>query len=50
MPGGGTVTIRTENLTIDDEMALLLMVRPGAYAAVQMQDTGLGMPPEIWPG
>ncbi|SFU85851.1 PAS domain S-box-containing protein [Methylobacterium sp. 174MFSha1.1] len=47
MPGGGTVTIRTENLTIDDEMALLLLVRPGAYAVVQMQDTGLGMPPEI---
>ncbi len=47
MPGGGTVTIKTENLTIDDDMALLLMVRPGAYAVVQMQDTGLGMPPEI---
>ncbi|MET7242038.1 hybrid sensor histidine kinase/response regulator [Methylobacterium sp. EM32] len=47
MPGGGTVTIRTENLTIDDEMALLLLVRPGPYAVVQMQDTGLGMPPEI---
>ncbi|AWN50712.1 hybrid sensor histidine kinase/response regulator [Methylobacterium sp. 17Sr1-1] len=47
MPGGGTVTIKTENITIDDEMALLLLVRPGPYAVVQMQDTGLGMPPEI---
>ncbi|WP_420865478.1 hybrid sensor histidine kinase/response regulator [Methylobacterium indicum] len=47
MPGGGTVTIKTENLTIDDEMGLLLMVRPGPYAVVQVQDTGLGMPAEI---
>ncbi|MGE7414549.1 histidine kinase famiy protein, partial [Methylobacterium tarhaniae] len=47
MPGGGTATIRTENLTIDDGMALLLMVRPGPYVVVQVQDTGLGMPAEI---
>ncbi|TGD99304.1 hybrid sensor histidine kinase/response regulator [Methylobacterium nonmethylotrophicum] len=47
MPGGGTVTITTENLTVDDETALVLMVRPGPYAVVQMQDTGTGMPPEI---
>ncbi|MGE7419116.1 hybrid sensor histidine kinase/response regulator [Methylobacterium tarhaniae] len=48
MPHGGTVTVKTENLLIEDEdSALYKTVGPGAYVVVSVTDTGIGMPPEI---
>ncbi|GEP02638.1 hybrid sensor histidine kinase/response regulator [Methylobacterium oxalidis] len=48
MPGGGTVTVKTENLLIEDEdTALYKMVGPGGYVVISVTDTGGGMPPEI---
>ena len=48
MPDGGTVTVKTENLLIEDEdTALYKTVPPGAYVVVSVTDTGTGMPPEI---
>ena len=48
MPNGGTVTVKTENLLIEDEdTALYKTVGPGAYVVVSVTDTGTGMPPEI---
>jgi len=48
MPDGGTVTVRTEILLIEDEdTALYKTVPPGAYVVISVTDTGLGMPSEI---
>jgi PAS domain S-box-containing protein len=48
MPDGGTVTVKTENLLVEDEdAALFKTVGPGAYVVVSVTDTGSGMPPEI---
>jgi PAS domain S-box-containing protein len=48
MPGGGTVTVKTENLLIaNEDAALSRMVSPGAYAVVSVMDTGTGMAPEV---
>ena len=48
MPSGGTVTVKTENLLVEDEdTALAKTVPPGAYVVVSVTDTGTGMPPEI---
>ncbi|GJD32712.1 Blue-light-activated protein [Methylobacterium adhaesivum] len=48
MPGGGTVTVKTENLLVEDEdAALFKTVGPGAYVVVSVTDTGSGMVPEI---
>ena len=46
MPQGGTLTIRTENRTVDDAMAARLELEPGAYATLTLTDTGDGMSPE----
>jgi PAS domain S-box-containing protein len=45
MPEGGTVTIRTARteVSLEDEAPL----SPGTYAAVEVVDTGRGMPPEV---
>ncbi|MFY9293504.1 MAG: hybrid sensor histidine kinase/response regulator [Methylorubrum rhodinum] len=48
MPEGGTVTVRTENLLIEDEDAALYKTVPlGAYVVISVTDTGTGMPSEI---
>jgi PAS domain S-box-containing protein len=48
MPGGGTVTVKTENLLVEDEdAALFKTVGPGAYVVISVTDTGSGMVPEI---
>ncbi len=48
MPAGGTVTVRTENLLVEDEdAALFKTVGVGAYVVVSVTDTGTGMAPEI---
>jgi PAS domain S-box-containing protein len=41
MPGGGTVTIRAGNSRLDDE------VRSGDFVAVQVEDEGMGIPPDV---
>lgn len=46
MPGGGTVTIRLENLTISDKPGLLLPIEPGHYVKVTIADQGAGIAKE----
>ena len=44
MPTGGTLTVKTENVTLDDEdCSLLPDARPGAFIRLAVVDTGAGM-------
>jgi PAS domain S-box-containing protein len=44
MPGGGTLTIGTANVELDEHYAKThLAARPGSYAALTVTDTGAGM-------
>jgi PAS domain S-box-containing protein len=48
MPKGGTLTIDTENITIDDNYARIhLDAHPGDYIIISIADTGTGMTPEM---
>jgi PAS domain S-box-containing protein len=46
MPGGGTITIGLDNVTITRETADELEVAAGDYVRIQVTDTGLGMDPD----
>ncbi|UUX94407.1 histidine kinase famiy protein [Aquabacterium sp. J223] len=47
MPQGGRITLRTENLLIDDAgAALRTLPAPGPYVGISVSDTGQGIPPE----
>lgn len=47
MPGGGKLTIGTNNVTVDREMAgKYIDARPGLYVLLAVSDTGTGMDPE----
>jgi PAS domain S-box-containing protein len=47
MPDGGTITIETKNVTLDEDyIALNPSAAPGDYIAVHISDTGTGMNPE----
>lgn len=49
MPGGGTLTIKIENMTLDPSMAQRLHAdaRAGAYVCMSVADSGTGIPPEV---
>jgi CheY-like chemotaxis protein len=48
MPGGGTLTIDTANITVDEAYAEGRPgLKPGRYARLRVSDTGTGMPPEV---
>ena len=48
MPQGGTLTITTDNVVLDEDHArCLTSVRPGAYVMLKVTDTGTGMTDEI---
>ena len=47
MPQGGVLTIRAENVVLDDNYARMhLEAAPGKYVMITVIDTGLGIPPE----
>ena len=43
----GTLTVRTANVALDQEAADLAEVPPGEYVQIEVDDTGVGMPPEV---
>jgi len=48
MPAGGTLTVRTANVTADESATLGYKGMPRAdYVLVEVSDTGTGIPPEI---
>ena len=47
MPGGGTLTIRTANLSLDDDGARERDVKTGRYVLLAIADTGIGMEPDV---
>lgn len=47
MPEGGTLTIRTRNVHVAADEALVLGLDPGAYVAIGVADTGVGMAKDV---
>jgi signal transduction histidine kinase/ActR/RegA family two-component response regulator len=48
MPGGGTLTIDTANITVDEAYAEGRPgLQPGRYARLRVSDTGTGIPPDV---
>jgi signal transduction histidine kinase len=47
MPGGGRITIETDNRWIDRRQADALDMPEGQYLSMCVSDTGTGMPPDI---
>ncbi len=47
MPGGGKLTIETQNAFVDDAYARQYSITPGQYVLIAVADTGTGMTPEV---
>ncbi|MBK4996378.1 PAS domain-containing protein [Pseudomonas sp. S37] len=47
LPGGGTVSLYGENLTLDAQRAQPLDLKPGDYIRLGVKDNGLGMSAEV---
>ncbi len=48
MPNGGSLTVRTYNLGVEESRSIMpSLMPPGEYVACEVQDTGSGIPPEI---
>ena len=47
MPDGGTLTIETANIVIDEKTGLSEEIEPGEYVCLRIIDTGSGMPEQI---
>lgn len=48
MPSGGTLTIKAENVRIDENYARMnLDAEPGSFVLLTVDDTGTGMPAEV---
>jgi two-component system, cell cycle sensor histidine kinase and response regulator CckA len=46
MPGGGDLTIKTENVCFDEPSVRNYTIKPGRYVQISVKDTGVGMDPE----
>ena len=47
MPGGGRLTVRTENVVVEPGFAKLRDMPPGQFVALSVSDIGTGMPPDV---
>jgi PAS domain S-box-containing protein len=48
MPEGGTLSLSAENVEIDEHyVGLNTEAQPGPHVAIQVEDTGIGIPPEV---
>jgi PAS domain S-box-containing protein len=47
MPDGGRLTIRTANSAVNEADAARAGVKPGPYVVLEVQDTGVGIDPEL---
>ena len=47
MPGGGALSITTENINLDPDYVKPFQVKPGRYVKFSVRDTGLGMDEKI---
>jgi PAS domain S-box-containing protein len=47
MPDGGSLKIMTSNVTLSEQGSAASSLPPGQYVSVSVQDTGIGMTPDI---